>query len=439
VIEMEPTQGMLYMLSVEEARDKILEMFQPLEAERKPILEALGQVLAEDVVSTLTIPPLANSAMDGYAVRYTTIEGANPTTPKTLRVIGYLAAGQIPQQEVMDGSAIRIMTGAPIPEGADTVVPFEDTDEYERKTLGFASLDIAEIRIMVDIPKGSNVRPAGQDIKKGQMVLAKGTPLRPSEIGVLASLGKATVEVIRRPVVAIISTGDELIEPGEPITAGKIYNSNGYSVSAAVLRYGGIPQLVGTAGDNVESMNSKLEEGLTADILLTSAGVSKGDYDIVKDVLSNRGEIAFWSVRMRPAKPLAFGIFPGPSGKKVPHVGLPGNPVSALVAFEEMVRPAILKMLGRTELDKPTVRAVLEDDIVNSDGRRVYARAIVTYKSGRYYARLTGDQGSGVLTSMARANGLAICPEDVPIMKAGEDVDVQMLDWPEAGQGLVST
>ena len=193
--------------------------------------------------------------------------------------------------------------------------------------------------------------------------------------------------------------------------------------------------MLGIAGDNLESMNDKLEEGLTADMLLTSAGVSRGDYDIVKDVLASRGEIDFWSVRMRPAKPLAFGVFPGPGGRKVPHIGLPGNPVSALVAFEEMVRPAILKMQGRTDLGKPVVRAALEDDIVNGDERRVYARAVITRRDGRYYARLTGDQGSGVLTSMALANGLAICPEDVPVMKAGEEVDVQMLDWPEdAGQ-----
>jgi molybdopterin molybdotransferase len=178
-------------------------------------------------------------------------------------------------------------------------------------------------------------------------------------------------------------------------------------------------------------MNAKLEEGLTADLLITSAGVSRGDYDIVKDVLASRGEIAFWSVRMRPAKPLAFGVFTGPDGRKVPHVGLPGNPVSALVAFEEMVRPAILTMLGRKDLEKPTVRAELEDDIVNTDGRRVYARVMVTRRDGRYYAQLTGDQGSGILTSMALANGLAICPEDVPRVKAGEEVDVQMLDWPE--------
>ncbi|MDP6101843.1 MAG: molybdopterin molybdotransferase MoeA [Dehalococcoidia bacterium] len=422
-------QGMPYMLSVEEAQERILDMFQALEAERKSLLEALGQVLAEDVVSTLDIPPLTNSAMDGYAVLYGDIAGATHDGPKELRVIGYLAAGQLPEQEVVDGAAVRIMTGAPIPPGADTVVPFEETDEFEMKGRGIGPLEITDIKVKVDVPRGSNLRPAGQDIQKGQMVLKKGTLLRPSEIGVLASLGRDTVEVIRRPVVAVIATGDELMGPGEPVSAGKIYDSNTYSVAAAILRYGGIPKVVGIAEDNLESMNDKLEEGLAADMLLTSAGVSRGDYDIVKDVLASRGEIDFWSVRMRPAKPLAFGVFPAPGGRKVPHVGLPGNPVSALVAFEEMVRPAILKMLGRKDLEKPTVRAVLEDDIVNGDERRVYARAIITHRDGRYYARLTGDQGSGILTSMALANGLAICPEDVPVMKAGEEVDVQMLDW----------
>jgi molybdopterin molybdotransferase len=434
-MEMDVNRGLPYMLSVEEAQARILGMFRTLESERKPLLDALGQVLAEDVVSTLDIPPLTNSAMDGYAVRYEAIAGATYDNPRELRVIGHLAAGQLPEQEVSGVNAVRIMTGAPIPSGADTVVPFEETDEYERKSLGMGPLDITEIMVRTDVPRGANLRPAGQDVQKGQMVLEKGALLRPSEIGVLASLGRDTVEVTRRPVVAVIATGDELLEPGEPPAAGKIYNSNSYSVAAAVLRYGGIPRMLGIAGDNLESMNAKLEEGLTADMLLTSAGVSRGDYDIVKDVLASRGEIDFWSVRMRPAKPLAFGVFPGPGGRKVPHIGLPGNPVSALVAFEEMVRPAILKMQGRTDLGKPVVRAALEDDIVNGDERRVYARAVITRRDGRYYARLTGDQGSGVLTSMALANGLAICPEDVPVMKAGEEVDVQMLDWPEdAGQ-----
>ena len=419
------------MLSVEEARSRILEMFQPLESERKPVLEALGQVLAEDVSSPMFIPPLANSAMDGYAVQSSDITGATPDTPKSLRVIGQVAAGQLPQNEVVPGTAVRIMTGGPIPPGADTVVPFEDTDEYDLKSSGMGLSDIAEIKVNIGASEGSNVRPAGQDISKGQTVLKKGMLLRPSEIGVLASVGRDMVEVVRRPVVAVIATGDELMEPGGPIAPGKIYDSNSYSVAAAVLRYGGVPLFLGIARDNLESMNAKLEEGLDADLLLTSAGVSRGDYDIVKDLLASRGKVAFWSVRMRPAKPLAFGVFPRPGGRQVPHVGLPGNPVSALVAFEELVRPAILRMLGRTDLEKPTIRAELEEDVVNTDGRRVFARVVVTRRNGRYYACLTGDQGSGVLTSMALANGLAICPEDVPRMKAGEEVDVQMLDWPE--------
>ena len=420
-----------YMLSVEEAQSRILELFHALEPERKPLLEALGQVLAEDAVSPMDIPPLANSAMDGYAVQHESIAGAAPDAPGALRVIGQVAAGQLPQQDVTPGTAVRIMTGAPIPGGADTVVPFESTDEFERKRSGKDPLETGEIRVMQTPSKGSHIRPGGQDIKQGQLVLKRGAVLRPSEIGILASLGRDSVEVIRRPVVAIIATGDELLEPGEPISAGKIYNSNGYSISASVLRYGGIPRLLGIARDNSESLSAKLEDGLASDMLITSAGVSMGDYDIVKDLLARRGKIDFWSVRMRPAKPLAFGVFPGPGGRSVPHIGLPGNPVSTLVAFEELVRPAILKMLGLEDLEKPTVRAVLEEDIVNYDGRRVYARVVVTRRDGRYYASLTGDQGSGVLSSMALANGLAICPEDVPRMKAGAEVVVQMVDWPE--------
>ena len=424
-------EGTPYMLSVEEARSRILELFQPLESEHKPILEALGQVLAEDVVSPMSIPPLANSAMDGYAVQSVGVAGATADNPTSLRVIGQVAAGQLPNEEVVPGTAVRIMTGGPVPPGADAIVPFEETNEYDLKSNGLGLDDIKEIQVNVPAAVGANVRPAGQDINQGQMVLEKGTLLRPSEVGVLASVGRDTVEVVRRPVVAVLSTGDELMEPGDPISPGKIYDSNSYSVAAAILRYGGLPNFLGIARDNLDSMNAKLEEGLQADLLLTSAGVSRGDYDIVKDLLASRGEVNFWSVRMRPAKPLAFGVFPRPGGRRVPHVGLPGNPVSALVAFEELVRPAILRMLGRTDLDKPTIRAELEEDVVNSDGRRVFARVVVTRRNGRYYACLTGDQGSGVLTSMALANGLAICPEDVPRMKAGEEVDVQMLDWPE--------
>lgn len=416
------------MLSVEEALERILSAFHVLEPEDRPILEAQGQVLAEDIVAKADVPPLPNSAMDGYAVQAASIKGASTESPKVLKVLGYVAAGQMPSQTVTSGTAVRIMTGAPLPRGADTVVPFEDTDEDERKKAG-ESLD--EIGVKIEQRKGADVRPAGEDIKKGTLTLSKEIVLRPGEIGVLASLGYRLVKVIRRPIVGILSTGDELMEPGEPLQPGKIYNSNTYSVAASTIRYGGVPKILGIARDNLESMNEKLQEGLKTDVLVTSAGVSKGDYDMVKDVLATHGQIDFWSVRMRPAKPFAFGVLKGPKGRPVPHLGLPGNPVSALVAFEQFVRPAIYKMMGKSKLQKPTIKAILEDDIRNNDGRRVYARAIITKHNGTYYAKLTGDQSSGVLSSMAKANGLAICPEDVQEIKAGEIANVQMLDWTE--------
>ena len=416
------------MLSVEEAFDRIIQHFRVLESEEKPLLEVLGQVLAEEVSSPMDIPPLANSAMDGYALRHQDIIGASQESPIPLKVIGQVAAGELPQQRVTEGTAVRIMTGAPVPEGANCIVPFEETDETQRKRSG---MSMAEIAIQRETTSGRHVRPAGEDVKKGEAVLKRGTVLRPAELGVLASLGLDTARVFRRPVVAVLATGDELLAPGQPSQPGKIYDSNSFSVAASVLRYGGIPRVLGIARDNLEDMHQKLELGLDSDLLITAAGVSKGDYDMVKDVLMERGQIDFWSVRMRPAKPLAFGLLNGTGGRKIPHLGLPGNPVSAMVAFEEFARPAILKMLGKTRLSKPTIHAVLEGPIENHDRRRVYARVWVTTRNGTHYATPTGPQGSNILTSMARANGLAICPEDVPVKQTGEVVDVKMLDWSE--------
>ena len=419
------------MLSVEDAYERIMAYFNPLDVEEKSALDALGQVLADDVVSPFYLPPLDNSAMDGYAILQSDIVGVSPDSPRLLQVISQVAAGQMPTMEVVKGSAIRIMTGAPVPDGADTIIPFEETDEVERKGKG---LSLSEIEIREELPRGANVRPAGEDVRKGEVVLKKGTVLRPSEIGVLASLGMPRVRVIRRPVVAILATGDELLRLGEPVEPGKIYDSNSYSMAASVLKYGGIPKMLGIARDNLEDMNQKLSLGTTSDLLITSAGVSKGDYDVVKDVLMKRGEISFWSVRMRPAKPLAFGVIHGPEGKRIPHLGLPGNPVSTMVALEEFARPAILKMLGKTHLAKPLVEAILEGPIYNVDERRVFARVEVTRRDGNYYANPTGPQGSNILTSMSRANGLAICPEDVPVMEAGQTVKVKMLNWNEEVQ-----
>ena len=416
------------MLTVEEALERILSHFETLDTARVPLLDALGQVLAEDAVATHDIPPLDNSAMDGYAVQAADMSGASEDSPSILRVVGYVAAGQLPRETVTPGTAVRIMTGAPVPDGADAVVPFEETDETDRRESG-DSMD--EIGVLVPVAGGADIRPSGQDVRAGTTVLPAGATLRPAEIGVLASLGFDTVSVVRRPVVAILSTGDELLNPGDEYDEGKIYDANSYSVAASVRRYGGVPKMLGIARDNMDSVNAKLREGMEADMLITSAGVSKGDYDMVKDALAQRGRIDFWSVRMRPAKPLAFGVLRADGGRSVPHLGLPGNPVSAMVAFEQFGRAAIHKMMGKTPLPKPVVRATLDEPIYNTDGRRVYARAVIRKENGAYRARLTGNQSSNLLTSMSGANGLAVCPEDLPMKDAGETVEALMLDWPE--------
>ena len=416
------------MLSVEEAFQRIMASFSPLNAIEVPLLDCLGQVLAEDIRSPLDLPPLSNSAMDGYAVRGADIQGASPESPRNLEVIGLVAAGQVSTQTVVAGAAVRIMTGAPIPAGADTVVPFEETDEVERRLAG-RPLD--HVAIFTGLSVGVNVRPAGEDVQRGQQVLDAGTPVRPSEIGVMASLGLSAARVIRRPVVAILATGDELVASGQTLDEGKIFDSNSFSVAGSVIACGGVPRVLGIARDNLEDLNNKLSEAAGSDLIVTSAGVSKGDYDIVKDVLTERGDMNFWSVRMRPAKPLAFGHLREDGGRSVPLLGLPGNPVSTMVAFEMFARPAIQIMLGKRRLARPMVEGVLTAPIYNADGRRVYARVEVTRKDGSYFANPAGPQGSNILTSMSRANGLAICPEDLPSKGAGEQVQIIMLDWNE--------
>ena len=412
------------MISVEEAYERIMAHFQALEPEEVELLDSLDRVLAEDVYSDIDIPPFANSAMDGYAVRSQDVIGASVENPVVLRVIGNLAAGYTINVSLEQGTAVRIMTGAPLPEGSDAVVRFEDTSE-RLNARAEKSKDV--VRVFQAVAPGENVRPAGEDVRSGELVLAKGTVIRPSEIGVLASLGRPRVRVVRRPRVAVLATGDELLAIEEPLRPGKIRNSNEYSVAALVLRYGGIPVRLGIARDNVDDLTAKIRDGISrgVDLFLTSAGVSVGDYDIVKEVLAAEGQMDFWQVRMKPGKPLAFGFVRG-----VPLIGLPGNPVSSMVSFEQFVRPAILKMQGKTKLRKPTVEAILENDVPNS-GRRGFVRVMLARRDGGWTARLTGEQGSGVLTSMVRANGLAIIPETVEFVAAGERVQVQVLDWPE--------
>jgi molybdopterin molybdotransferase len=416
------------LISVEEALAEILSHVRPLEPERVPILEALGRVLAEEIVSDINIPPFDNSAMDGYAVRAADVAGA----PARLAVVGSVAAGYVAGARLEPGTAIRIMTGAPLPDGADAVVPFEDTSDADRPKETRLAAPAATIEVRVAVKPRDHVRPAGEDVRQGEQVMAPGRVIRAQEIGVLASLGRATVVVHRRPRVAILATGDELLEVHEPLAPGKIRNSNEYTNTALVARTGGIPMRLGIARDTAGELTAKIREGLAqgADLFLTSGGVSVGDYDVVKDVLGAEGRMQFWQVNMRPGKPLAFGLLPG----DVPLIGLPGNPVSAMVSFEQFARPAILKMLGHSDLAKPTIQAIV-DEPLSTSGRRTFVRVVVTHREGRYHARSTGEQGSGVLTSMARANGLAVVPEGVGSLAAGSEVTVQMLDWPE-GTGV---
>ena len=429
------------MMSVEEARARILDVMEVLPSVEAPLLEALGLVLSEDVRAGLNIPPLANTGMDGYAVRSEDTRGASYETPRTLRVTGYLAAGTVFEGRVGPGQAVRIMTGAPIPDGADTVVPFEETDEYDwatresaREVGAWQESPREVVRIDVAAQPGANIRVAGEDVRTGELVLPRGTVLGAAHIGVLASLGLATVRVHRRPVVAILSTGDELLRPGEPVRPGMIYDANAFSLAAQVRAFGGEARILDVARDTVEALTARIHEGLAdADLLVTSAGVSRGDFDVVKTVLAQEGEVGFWTVRMKPGKPLAFGVFRRPDGGRVPHLGLPGNPVSAMVTFELFGRASLFKMAGRLQHDasaweRPRVRGVALDRIRNTDGRRFYARAIAEQTSEGWSVRLTGPQGSGVLTSMAFANAYAVCPEDVEEIPAGGECEVILLD-----------
>ena len=376
------------LLSVEDAMKKVLSVFSILENERVHVLDALDRILAEDIYAKGNIPPHANTAMDGYAVVAGDTLGACPERPVNLKVIENLSAGYIAEHVVTKGTAIRIMTGAPMPQGADAVIQFEETQQ---------SGDTVELYSSVVV--GKNVRFAGEDVKDGDLVLSAGKHIRPQEIGMLAALGYSEVSVVRRPKVAILATGDELVDINIPLTPGKIRNANEYSNAAQVLKYGGIPLMLGIARDDINDLTQKIRTGLAkgADLLLTSGGVSVGDFDIVKQVLIAEGEMTFWRVRMKPGKPLAFGIISADidgTKRSVPVLGMPGNPVSAMVSFELFVRAAIKKMSGFTETEKPTFEVILDDAIPTKDQRRHYVRVLISLQDGKYHARLTGEQGA---------------------------------------------
>lgn len=400
------------MISVEEAQKIILAEIRRMGTERVLLSNTLGRVLSEDLLSALDHPPWDTSAMDGYAVRWNDTAGASRTAPRFLKIIEEIPAGILPQKKVQPGEASKIMTGAPLPEGADAVVKVEETER---------SGD--QVRIFEAADNGDFIRKKGEAIRTGDLILKKGIRIRPADIAMMASIGKSVVPVYQQPRVAILSTGDELAEFDEPRGPNKILNSNGYGVAAQVIEAGGIPINLGLAKDTRSDLSIKLRQGLHADFLIASGGVSMGDYDFVQEVLMELGaEMKFWKVAMKPGQPLAFGVI---SGK--PAFGLPGNPVSAMVTFEQFVRPALLMAAGRTEVFRPVLQATLEEEIRKQPGRRHFMRAIVSVQNGEYRVHTTGNQDSHILFSLVKANALMILPEEGDRVKAGEKVPVQLL------------
>ena len=406
------------MLSVTEAVARILQDITPLADEAVTLRDALGRVLAHDVISPITLPHWTNSAMDGYAVRANDVLGASEAHPIELPVLETIAAGAFATRVLGPGQATRIMTGAPLPEGADTVVRVEDTDA-----------GIERVRIMKDRDAGKNTRLRGEDLHEGAVALPRGTPIAAAQVGILASIGQATARVHRRPRVAILGSGDELVDLDrfDEVRAGqKIVSSNSYTLDALVRTAGGEPIGFGHAADTLDAMRALLEEAVAAtpDLIVTSAGVSVGEFDHTRAALDAMGaEMGFWKVRMRPGAPLGFGLISG-----IPWIGLPGNPVSAMVTFELFVRPVIRRMLGHARLHRRPITVMLEEPV--SVGARLthFLRAIVTPRAdGQLTARLTGPQGSGILTSMSLANALLIVPEERPQVAAGERLSALLL------------
>lgn len=399
------------MLSVDEARAQILAAVSKMPTERVALSEACGRVLAEDVWADMPIPPFSNSAMDGYAVIAADTQGASAESPAALQVIGDLPAGRVFEGMVQRGTAVRIMTGAPVPDGADAVVMVEETTCVGN-----------QVFIRRAAKPGENIRLAGEDIRDGEQLLAPGTRLSPAQVGLCALAGKAEVLVHRIPSVSVVSTGDELVEPGKPLRPGQIRNSNLYTLMAQVVEVGARLHSACHIPDEPDALRQALATAAEADVVLTSGGVSVGDYDFVKRVLSEEGQVAFWQVAMKPGKPLVFGSLRGK-----PMFGLPGNPVSSMVTFEVMVRPALRKIMGESHWYRPEVSAVLQAPVRHKPGRREFVRAITRFTDHGYETRPTGEQGSGILTSMARANSLVIVPEEQGDLTAGERVVVMLL------------
>jgi molybdopterin molybdotransferase len=408
------------LLSVEQARQRILSQFQPVNSEAIPLTESDNRILAADITAADDLPPFDNSSMDGFAIRGVDSLNAAPASPLTLRVVADIPAGSAPKVSLAAGEAARIMTGAQLPAGADAVVPVEDTDFNNRDA---GSTAPQAVQISKPAKSGENVRPRGMDVRKGNIVLQKGQRINPQTAGILAMLGFPNIEVYKKPRVALLSSGDELLDVSAPLESGKIHDSNSYMLAALIKSANADVLPLGIAKDTRASVTNLIEQAAAqnADLIISSAGVSVGAFDYVKEVVESNGALDFWRVNMRPGKPLAFGNY-----RNIPFIGLPGNPVSAFVGFEVFVRDTIGRLSGISDGIRRTVRVRCDEEIL-SDGRESYLRAVIHEQDGVQTAKLTGHQGSGNLLSLVQADALLIIPAGVKCVPAGQEVSVWML------------
>jgi len=402
------------LLTVEEARQKILQEFSINHPVLIPLNQSLGKILSQDIFAVIDLPPFNNSSMDGFAVLASDVRDASGKNPVELKIIEDISAGKSPKLQIVSGMASRIMTGAPLPIGADAVVPVELTNFYDR----YYEKELPEsIQVIKSVLPGDYVRPKGQDVIVGEKMFSKGHKLRPQDLGLLAAQGMDIISCIRQPVVALLSSGDELLQPGEKLQPGKIFDSNTVTIRSLLESFGAKVIDLGVARDNIKDIKEKLNklENCTIDLLISTAGVSVGVYDFIREVILEEGDLYFWKVNIRPGKPLTFGHY-----KSIPFLGLPGNPVSAFVSTIVFIKPVINKLLGISELIEKN-SAVLAEEI-NSDGRESYLRAEIKIEQGNYVAKLAGHQGSGNVFSLVYANALLIIPAGVKSLPKGQMV-----------------
>lgn len=406
---------MAEMIPVADLVERILATVSPLPDFPQPLMEALGLALAEDVVAPISLPSFDNSGMDGYAVVHADVVSASPESPVHLPVVGEIGAGQAGIMAMSPGTAVKIMTGAPVPAGCDAVVPYEWTDR-----------GVARVRIEQAPKPGQHIRPAGDDVAEGDLLMEHGTVLGPRHLGLLAAVGRATVRSRPRPRVVVISTGSELREPGSPLGRDSIYDGNSYLLAAAARAAGAIAYRVGIVPDDAHAFTDALSDQLVrADLVVTSGGVSEGDFDVVKEALSSLGSVWFGKVAMQPGKPQGFGTI---GEDDTPIFTLPGNPVSAYVSFETFVLPAIRRMMGKLPYSRPLGRARLTHAISSPQGKRQLVRGLYDVDRGGAFVSPVGGHGSHLIGDLASSNALVVVPEEVTSLAAGDMVQVLKLD-----------